>query len=212
MKFPISQFVAEALYWKTMVRVDDGELIAAYLAGDREALERLFLSYLHPVYRFVKNFVWDEDDAADIAQDVFLRAWSGIRSFDTSKKFSTWIFEIAKNTSLNWLQKKRPHTFSALNSDEDGGMVEQLEDGGASPEEILDFQLEWKKLENILGMLSPLARAVVLLRVGEELEFHEIAERMGESLDTVKSRYRRAISRLKEKLGVEDAPNRTSRR
>jgi len=194
-----------------MIPVGDSELIAKYRAGDTEALEKLFLSYLRPVYGFVKNLVWDKDDAADVTQDVFLKAWSNIRSFDVSKKFSTWIFEIAKNTSLNWLRKKRPQTFSTLNSDEEGGIAERLEEDGISVGEILDFQLERERVEKVLGALSPLARTVVLLRVGEELEFHEIAERMGESLDTAKSRYRRAILRLRRELGGEDAPNRVPR-
>lgn len=198
----------EKVYYWTVISQTDGELIEKYKNGDSSALEQLFSNYLRPVYSFVHHYVWDRDDAADITQDVFLRTWKHIRKFDTSKKFSTWIFAIAKNTSLNWIKKKKPQNFSAMISGENTSEFgDSIVDPSASLERILDTQLEKDRVDKAFAKLKPNFRVVILLRIGEGLEFHEIAEQIGEPLNTVKSSYRRALEQVQKELKDDAAPN-----
>ncbi len=163
----------------------DQELIAKYLAGDEESLEILIKKYLKPIYGFVYRYVRNSQDAEDITQETFVKAWKNLRKFDPEKSFKTWIFSIAKNTSLDFLKKKKTIPLS-------DNIIETLADPVPFTPEL--------SLTDILEKLPPKYQTVLSLRYNGHFSFREIAEVLKESIDTIKTRHRRGIARLKKFL------------
>ncbi len=160
----------------------DEQLIIDYLKGDTESLEILIKRYLKPIYSFTFRFVGNSQEVEDITQEVFVKVWRNLKKFDKNKKFKTWIFTIAKNTCLDWQKKKK--TLSLY-------FAETLRD----PSPIFN-----EPLDRILERLSPKYRMVLFLRYNDHFTFREIAETLGESIDTIKTRHRRGIAILRKLL------------
>jgi len=164
------------------MQMTDEQLIAEYLKGDEWALEVLIRRYLKLIYNFSYRRVGNVQEAEDVTQEVFVKAWRNLRKFDQQKSFRAWIFVIARNTSVDFLRKKKTVPFAEI-------AAEKL----AAPVSLTD------KIESsVLQTLSPVYRAVLSLYYNEHLNFREIAETTGESLNTVKSRHRRALIQLKK--------------
>jgi len=172
----------------------DAQLAVAAAGGDDEALRRLFERYVHPVHSFTVRLVGSTDDADDITQQSFVNAWKHLKRFDPSRKFSTWLFAIAHNEAVNWLRKKRPEAFTPE-------LELTLADPAARPDELALQSSSARSIELGMARLHPSARAVVSLHHHDELTFREIAASFGQSLNTVKSRYRRALASLRGFLG-----------
>ena len=178
----------------------DEKLVADYLRGDEQALRTLIERYLRPVYSFAYRYV-GKDEAEDITQNVFVNIWKNIKKFDRNKKFKTWIFSIAKNVSLDWIKKKKPHLFSEFeNKEGDNLLAESISDPSPLPEELFARSDLKRKLYECMEKLSPNYKIVLTMHYNDHLTFKEIAEILGESLNTVKSRHRRAIIQLKKLL------------
>ncbi len=152
------------------------------MKGDTESLEILIKRYLKPIYSFTFRFVGNSQEVEDITQEVFVKVWRNLKKFDKNKKFKTWIFTIAKNTCLDWQKKKK--TLSLY-------FAETLRD----PSPIFN-----EPLDRILERLSPKYRMVLFLRYNDHFTFREIAETLGESIDTIKTRHRRGIAILRKLL------------
>jgi len=161
----------------------DEQLVHQYLDGDEKALEILIGNYLKPIYSFVYRYTGSASDAEDITQDVFVRVWRNLKKFDQQKKFKTWIFSIAKNAAIDWLRKKKTVSLS----DEE---MEKIPDPVPFAPEL--------SLATILEKIPPDYRMTLFLRYNDHFTFREIAESLGESLNTVKSRYRRGLIMLKK--------------
>ena len=99
------------------MQYSDEQLVQQFLAGDEKAFEKLVEKYLKPLYNFIFQLVRDKDTANDITQDVFVKIWKSISSYDSQKKFSTWIFAIAKNTAFDFLKKKKTIPFAAFGNE-----------------------------------------------------------------------------------------------
>lgn len=176
-------------------------LIKKYLKGDEKSLEVLIRRYLKPVYNFVFRYVGDTGEAEDITQQTFISIWRNLKKFNPEKNFKTWIFSIAKNASIDFLRKKKVLPFSQL-EDERGynPVIENLADPAPLMTEILECKDVTSVLSSAMEKLSPTYRTVLFLRYNDHFTFREIAEVLGEPLNTVKSRHRRAISLLKKFL------------
>lgn len=185
-----------------MNHASDEQLIWRYLKdNDERALEDLIKRYLPLIFSFTRNYTGNQDNAADITQEVFVKVWQNIKRFDRSKKFRTWIFTIAKRTAIDWLKKKNALPFSAIQDEErDNDFIDSLADESPSIAERLMLQETSKKLSFALARLPGDYNAVVNLRVNDDLNFREIAERLKKPLNTVKSQYRRGIGLLKKIL------------
>ena len=90
----------------------DEQLTAKYLKKDEKALEELVKRYLPLIFGFVKKYTGNQDNASDITQEVFVKVWKNIKSFDQTKSFRTWIFTIAKRTAFDHLKKRKTVSFS----------------------------------------------------------------------------------------------------
>ena len=180
-----------------MENLSDKELIAKYLKGDEGALAVIVKRYLPFVYALASRYTGDADNASDIVQETFVKAWRYLGKFDSEKCFKPWLLTIAKNTALDWLKKKKDTPFSVF---EESGALEVVVD----PSPRLDVAAENKetvgKIKEAVSKLPPLYRSVVSLRHEDDLKFREIAARLMTSINTVKSRYRRAVKILKNYL------------
>jgi RNA polymerase sigma-70 factor, ECF subfamily len=178
----------------------DSELVEAYLKGDEESLSILFNRHLNSAVIFCRGLV-GESEAEDAVQETFVKVWRNLKKFDSRKKFKTWLLTIAKNTCLDALRKKRPIVFSDFeNDDGENSFIEGLSDDAPLPSEITDAALSAEKIRAALLALSPKNRVVMEMHYYDEMTLQEIADIMNESVNTVKSRYRRALSTLKNEL------------
>lgn len=183
-----------------MIYRTDKELIESYKNGDGKSLEILVKRHLRAVYGFCYYMAGTRQDAEDIAQEVFLRAWRNLHRFDTEKKFRTWLLGIARNACIDFLRRKKEIPFAEFELDGGGNL---LLDTLADPAIPLPEELERKNMNVALtGAIAHLGvkyRSVLELRA-LDLTFREIAEKLQEPLHTVKSRYRRAVFMLKSVL------------
>jgi RNA polymerase sigma-70 factor (ECF subfamily) len=172
--------------------LSDEELVRNYKkTKDEQIIEVLVKKYLPQIYGFAKNYTGKRDDASDIAQDVFVKVWKNINKFDESKSFRTWIFTIAKNTSIDWLKHK-----TELRLDDSFDVV----DGGPSILEQLMLKEKSRKLSFAMAKLPLNYSSVIKLYTNDGLNFREISESLKSPLNTVKSRYRRGLALLKKFL------------
>jgi len=182
-----------------MNRLSDEQLVKRYLKNkDEKALEDLIKRYLPLIYGFVRRYTGDEDNASDITQEVFVKAWRNLKRFDRSKSFRTWIFTIAKRTVIDWLRKKRVVPFSAFETEEGNAFLESLADKSPSLIEQLSIKENSKALAFALAQMPPHYNSVIRLRLDDNLSFREIAGRVKEPVNTVKSRYHRGAALLKD--------------
>lgn len=178
----------------------DQQLVERYLAGNEEALSELIQRYLQAIYNFAFRYAGNADDAEDIVQDTFVKVWRYIKRYDPNKKFSVWLFTIAKNTALDWLKKKRPVAFSTLSDPaEDFNFEDQLADD-SSIEADLDERYTSERVAQEIDKLASDYRTVLAMRMSNGLTFQEIAEVTGKPIDTIKSQYRRAVALLVKAL------------
>lgn len=167
--------------------VEETDVIHQVLRGDVDSFRVLVERYQRPVIRIIKNITNDSNIGEDIAQDVFLTAYKKLRTFDFARSsFSTWLFTITRNKSLNALKKKRPVSMSQL-PDRTYGRDPY---GDLSEKEFFD------KLDRILLTLPDKQKTAFVLAEFEELSHAQIAQIEGVRIGTIKSR----ISRAKEKL------------
>lgn len=172
----------------------DEALVAEYLAGDEGAFAHLLTRHLKSVYSFAVRLVGDE--AEDIVQDTFLKAWKNLKKYEpATAQFKTWLMRIARNTVIDHLRKRRPYAFSEFEE-----ALDERPDTGPLPDELVARAHDAQDVENVLGKLAPHYREVVLLRYMNQLSFEEIASILNESPNTVRSRHRRALAQLRTYL------------
>ena len=178
---------------------------ACYIANnmDEKIFELQIKKYLKPVYGFAFRYVGNREDAEDVTQETFIKAWKNLKKFDQRKSFKTWIFTIAKNTAIDLLKKKREHVFSEFEiGDGENSLLALLRDQGFLPGELAEKKDAALILAKSIWALSPKYRAVIAMRHNGDFAFHEIAARLGESINTVKSRHRRALAVLRKLLNL----------
>jgi RNA polymerase sigma-70 factor, ECF subfamily len=178
--------------------IRENELVLLAQTGNDQALEELVKINLPAVYRLCLGILHDEDLAQDAAQDAFVKVWRNLKKIDPQGNFRGWVMEIAKNTSLDYLKKKKATPFSAFET-EDGAnaLLETVASDSASPAELAENSLLRELLDKATSRLSPAYQKVLNLYYQKGLNFREISEEISEPLHTVKSRHRRAISNLR---------------
>jgi len=172
-------------------------------AGDLEAFEQLFEQYQRGVYNLVFQMVRSESDAADLTQDVFLRAWKALPRLDAPEAFTSWLYRIAANLSRNWIRDNTRVRVDSLDQpiggDEEGGGRE-IADYSGDPGAAAQTRAMQETVRKAIEGLSEDHRMVVTLHHLEGLPVEEIARIMKCSTGTVKSRLSRARDHLRRKL------------
>lgn len=180
----------------------DTQLIGDYLeGGGQKPLEILIKRHLKPVYNFVYRLVGDSKEAEDITQEVFIKVWRNLKKYDRERNFKTWLFAIARNTAIDWLKKKKSLPFSSFENEKgENFLLTGLASLDLLPDELFSRAESATKLVLATESLAPRYKTVLSLHYDSQFNFREIAEKLGESLNTVKSRHRRALLLLRKIL------------
>lgn len=181
---------------------NDIEIITEYLSGNDESLRFLISKYTKPVYNFVRHLVHSDNEAEDITQEVFIKIWKNLKKFSVSKSsFKTWLFTVARNTTIDFLRKRKNILFSDLENEENEySFAETIADENLLPDEALQKIQNSEFLNKLLSRLNEQHRTILLLHYQEEMTFAEIGEILKKPLSTVKSYHRRAILELRKML------------
>ncbi len=169
----------------------DGELIRRAQAGDSQAFGALVQQHQGRVYSFVRRLCGNPDDALDITQDTFIKAWNALPDWRPEARFETWLLRIARNTAIDGLRRAR---YEPEPLPDDAVLI----DHGPTPLRQLESSRSITQLEALLAQLPLTQREVLLLRELEGLSYQELAAALDISEGTVKSRLARARSALLE--------------
>jgi RNA polymerase sigma-70 factor (ECF subfamily) len=176
---------------------EDSNLVGRCLAGEEGAYGLLLKKYKRPVFSLVCRMVRQREEAEELASEAFFKAFRALASYDPEQPFSSWIFKIASNLSIDWLRKRKLETSSLDEEDS----VWEVPDERPTAEDVLEKKQTMQVVEEAIGKLAPDYRVVVLLRHQEERSYEEIADILGLPLGTVKIRLFRAREELKKRLG-----------
>jgi RNA polymerase sigma-70 factor (ECF subfamily) len=182
---------------------DELSLVQAAKNGDLEAFSELVRRYDRNVFRIAQHITHNEEDAQDVVQDAFLKAYQNLDQFQGNSKFYTWLVRIAVNEALMRLRKRRNDRTVSLDEDvetEEGTMPREVADWSPNPEQIYGQSELGEILRKTIQGLPPGFRTVFVLRDIEGLSTEETAEMLGLSVPAVKSRLLRARLQLRERL------------
>jgi RNA polymerase sigma-70 factor (ECF subfamily) len=189
------------------INIDDTVLVERCRRGDTEAMERLILKYQDRVYNVILKICHNEDDAAELTQDTFVKVIEKIGSFESRSGFYTWVFRIAVNLTLNFCTRRarfgvEPLRIDAGEYERAKGQLRQYlaDDNSPDPAAIAEKKELCNLVEGSLVKLDDGQRAVIILRDVEGMSYEQIAGVLDIELGTVKSRLSRARGSLREIL------------
>lgn len=177
-------------------------VVQRVLAGDTDAFSTLVNKYQNRVYSAILNYVFAPDDAMDITQEAFVKAYSNLSRFNSSSSFYTWIYRIAINTAIDWLRKRKNRKVDSLDDTKytQVGFEPVSKDRMSDPDHVLDKNETQRQLRAAISMLTHKLRGVLVLHDVEGLSQIEIANILNIPVGTVKSRISRARAELKKIL------------
>ncbi len=201
-------FILDFAYLKSMARgIDKMQFrnlnvkINCILIMSEDEFKKLVKQNLRSVYNLAYRYANNKNDAEDITQEAFLKAWKNVKKFDAQKNFKTWVLTIAKNTTFDFLRKRKSLVFSDMeNSEGENKTLENIENPSPLPNEIFEQKELAKNLNLAFEKLPPNFRAVLSLHYNEELAFEEIASILEKPMNTVKSWHYRALKILRNLL------------
>lgn len=185
--------------------MSDKELAEKAKAGDQIAFEQLVIENQNKVYSLALRLVNDREEAADLAQEAFVKAWQGLSSFQGESSFATWVYRLTTNVCIDHLRKKKRREGvepSVSLNDEESGWAEPA-DWKSDPQLLLERSERGKALARALARLPDWQRRTLVLRELSGLSYQEIGEALDIDLGTVKSRIARARLNLR-KILLED--------
>ena len=175
----------------------ENEIIRSVLRGNVNDFEKLVTAYEKNVYNIALRMVGDPDDAADMTQEAFIKAYRALSGFRGDSKFSSWLYRIASNVCLDFLRSRSRHPQVSLSTvDEDDRATFELPDMRQNPEEQLMKKLGMEAVRRGLEQLPEQQRQILVLRELGGLSYAELAQTLGLEEGTVKSRIFRARKRL----------------
>ena len=174
----------------------DAELVEAARHGDEQAFEELVRRTHADTFALARRLVTDPEDAADVTQEAYLRAFKGLRRFRGDAQFTTWMYRITANCASTHLGRRRRHQHDAL--DDEVAVADLAPE--SDPEMMADAGLLRARLESAVAELPPRLRAVVVLRDIYDLNHAEIAEELGISESAAKVRLHRARRKLRSQV------------
>lgn len=184
-----------------MTRQEENDAIAKVLEGDANAFEPLILANQSGVYNLALRTLSDPDDAFDVAQEVFIRAFRSLKSFKCESSFSSWLYRITANMCIDFIRKnKKRYNVVSIDSAESEAFPLELPDIRYSPENELEKKELRKAVDEALSVLAPEQRSILFLRELEDMSYAEISECLGIDVGTVKSRIFRARAKLSKIL------------
>ena len=170
--------------------------------GDADAFEQMLLEHQKNVYNLCYRMAGNPDDAMDLSQETFLRAWRCLDQYQFASAFSTWLYRLCSNICIDFLRRRRrqqtvPLTFEDADGEE---QTYAVPDAQPLPAEQVELKLTRETLAAAMAQLLPEHRAVLQLRVVNEMSYEQIADVLDIQIGTVKSRLSRARNQLKKIL------------
>ncbi len=185
--------------------VSERELVKRCQKGDSEAFDELVTRYRTRIFGMIYNMVHNEQDAWDLAQDSFVKAWKSMKRFRGKSSFYTWIYRIVMNVTIDWLRKKQITGVGA--EFDDAVQLKQIDPASRTvpkadplPYQRMEQAEIRQQIDKAIGQLSPEHRAVILMKEIENMQYHEIAEALDCSIGTVMSRLFYARKKLQNLL------------
>ena len=169
-------------------REDEREALQACRRGEREAFDLLVERYQRDVYRLCYRYLGNHEDANDMAQEAFLKAYRGLHSFRGDSAFSTWLYRIAVNACLNFRAARKP-------AEE---LPEGLPDRRAPASERLVLEEKQQRVRAAVGRLPEKQRATLILKIYHDLTHEEVAKILGSTVGTVKANLFHALGNLRK--------------
>jgi RNA polymerase sigma-70 factor, ECF subfamily len=169
---------------------DDPVLVVRSREGDRDAFERLVIRYQKPVFNVALRMLHNRQDAMDVAQTTFLKAFEHLNDYDPAFRFYSWLYRIAINESLNIVAARKPQA-------EPAGEAADDEPG---PERVAEGDQALEAIERALMQIKPELRAVITLRHIAHLSYEDMAQALGLPEKTIKSRLHSARELMREHL------------
>ncbi len=178
--------------------MDDKHIIARIKDGDTHLFEVLLNKYKDSIYSLCRYMLENPQDAEDAAQDTFIKAYQGLKSYSSTASFYTWLYRIAVNTCLDY--KRKSSFLSLFFFTDKENQIEYFPSQAPSPESAYATSHSMHALKKALNNLSTKLRAVIVLNELEGLSYEEIAEILDVSVGTVKSRISRAREELRKNM------------
>ena len=186
--------------------VSDQQVVVFAQQGREDAYRELISRYERPVFSLIFRMVRDKETAEDLAQETFIKVLNNIDRYLPEFKFSSWLFKIANNITIDFLRRRQIDTISiegapdAVTAESKKATAIALASGGESPLQELESKELGEQIEKAIGKLRPEYRACILLRHVEDYSYDEIAEIVKLPLGTVKTYIHRARAELRESL------------
>jgi RNA polymerase sigma-70 factor (ECF subfamily) len=185
--------------------VSELDLVKRCQAGQADAFDELVVRYRARIFGMIYSMVHSEQDAWDLAQDSFVKAWKSIKRFRGQSSFYTWIYRIVMNVTIDWLRKKQVKGAGA--EFDDSIQLKEIDPASktvpkpdALPYENVQRSEIRTQIDQAISQLTPEHRAVILMKEIEDMQYHEIAEALGCSIGTVMSRLFYARKKLQSLL------------
>jgi RNA polymerase sigma-70 factor, ECF subfamily len=195
-----------------MTRTDE-ELVASATAGDLDSFNQLVVRWERPIYALAYRTIGREDDARDVVQEAFLRAYRGLRGFKGEAKFSSWLYRITLNLCRDWMRRERR---APLVQVPEGVDPVDLADAQAAPSESVEDLVARREMSEAVAKamaeLPEEQRSAILLKEYHGLTFQEIADMLNCPLSTVKTRLYQGLSVLRRRLERQQAEQASLRR
>lgn len=180
----------------------DAELVASALRGAQDAYRELVKRFERPVYSLVLRMVQDPGTAEDLAQEVFVKAFRRLETYDPQWKFSSWLFKIAHNTTIDHLRRSTLETVPLETEEDDRGSLASVlaDESTETPQAAAERRDLARSLESAIGRLRPEYRQAVLMFYVHGSSYQEICEVLGQPLGTVKTNLHRARKELAQAM------------
>ena len=178
----------------------DEELVARSIGGDPESFNQLVLRWERPIYALAYRVIGREEDARDVCQETFLRAFRALNGFRGQAKFSSWLYRIALNLCRDWIRKER--RTPVVQAPEELELLEMaaVREPTASVEDLVARRELTRIVERAMARLPEEQRTAIILKEYHELTFQEIADLVGCPLSTVKTRLYQGLAVLRREL------------
>jgi RNA polymerase sigma-70 factor, ECF subfamily len=178
----------------------DEELVARAQGGDIESFNQLIVRWERPIYALAYRVIGREEDARDVCQDAFLRAYRALPGFKGQAKFSSWLYRIALNLCRDWIRRQRRAPVSQMPEDTDAAELAAATGPVESIEDLVARRELSAIVEEAMSVLSEEQRTAIILKEYHGMTFQEIADMQGCPLSTVKTRLYQGLSILRRQL------------
>ena len=183
----------------------DEELVTRSIGGDPDSFNQLVLRWERPIYALAYRVIGREEDARDVCQETFLRAFRALNGFRGQAKFSSWLYRIALNLCRDWVRRERRTPVVQAPEDLDALELSAVREPTASIDDLVARRELTRIVERAMAKLPDDQRTAIILKEYHELTFQEIADLVGCPLSTVKTRLYQGLAVLRRELAKSES-------